>query len=91
MENSERRTVGLGEMNVILRIPDGAVMLEVTAFLMGEDGMPFRVERKLSVQEIFKARQAFLDNVEDGDDYDGYYVLTEEALTALHEGGDLNP
>ena len=86
MENSERRTVELGEMNVILRIPEGAVALEVTATLLDEDGTPLRVMRKLSVQDIFKARQAFIDNVEDGDDYDGYYVLTEEAL----EGGDLN-
>ena len=85
MENE--KTIELGEMNIILRIPEGTAALDVTAILLGEEGEPLRVGRKLPVQDIFKARQAFLDNVEEGDDYGGYYVLTEEAL----EGGDRNP
>ena len=91
MEDSERRTIELGEMNIILRIPEGAAALDVTATILGEDGETLKVNRRLSVRDIFKARQAFLDNVEDGDDYDGYYVLTEEALSGLKEGGDHNP
>ena len=85
----------LEEMNIFLRIPKDAVALEVTASLLTEDGKLMKVSRKLAVSDIRNQRQDFLDNVEDGDDYDARYVLTEEGREyleqlekSLEEGGD---
>lgn len=75
--------IELEEMNIILKIPKEAVALEVTASLLDEDGKLMRVKTKLSVSEIRDRRQDFLDNVEDGDDYDARYVLTDEGRTYL--------
>ena len=85
----------LEEMNIFLRIPKDAVALEVTASLLAEDGKVMMVSKKLAVSDIRDQRQAFIDNVEDGDDYDARYVLTDEGRDyleqlkkSLEEGGD---
>ena len=85
----------LEEMNIFLHIPKDAVALEVTASLLAEDGKLMKVSKKLTVSDIRDQRQAFLDNVEDGDDYGARYVLTEEGRDylellgkSLEEGGD---
>ena len=78
-----KKEVELQEMNIILRIPENTAALEITAKIIGEDGELLKVAKKLSVQDIFKARQDFLDNVEDGDDYDARYVLTDEGKEYL--------
>ncbi len=84
--------VDLDLMNVILRIPKEAVFLEITAGVLDEDGEVKQVSSKLSVSGIRDARQAFLDNVEDGDEYDTKYVIMEEGRRYLEQlkkqGGD---
>ena len=93
VEEMEPKEVELQEMNIILRIPENAVFLEVKASLMDENGELMNVMKKLPVQDIFKARQDFLQNVEDGDEYDARYVLTDEGreyLNSLLEAEDGN-
>lgn len=83
------KTMEVEEMNIILRIPKDAASLTVTAVLIGKDDKVVKVGRRLSADDIRSARQAFLDNVEDGDDYDARYVLTDEGreyLEILHKG-----
>ena len=94
-KRAEPKTMELEEMNIFLRIPKDAVALEVTASLLDEDGKLMKVFKKLAVSDIRDQRQDFLDNVEDGDDYDARYVLTDEGRTylkqlgkSLEEGGD---
>ena len=70
-----KKTVEVQEMNILLRIPEDAVALEVTATTIGRNGKARRLRRTLSAKDIAKAREAFLENVEDGDDYDGGYVV----------------
>ena len=79
--------VELEEVNVILRIPKEAVSVEITAGILDETGRLCKVGKKLSVSEIRDARQAFLDYVDGGDDYDAKFVITEEGrrdLESLH-------
>ena len=88
-ESKAVETMELEEMNIFMRIPKEAVALEVTASLLDEDGKVMKVSTKLSVSDIRDKRQDFLDNVEDGDDYDARYVLTDEGmeyLQSLKEG-----
>jgi hypothetical protein len=91
MGKMELKEVELQEINIILKIPENAFFLEVKASLMDENGQLMNVMKKLPVQDIFKARQDFLQNVEDGDEYDARYVLTDESmeyLTGLQEAED---
>ena len=81
-KKEEPKTIELEEMNIFLKIPKDAVALEVTASLIA-DGKVQKVSKKLSVSDIRDKRQDFLDNVEDGDDYDARYVLTEEGMAYL--------
>ena len=79
----------LDEMNIIIRIPKAAASVTVNAVIIDEDDKTVKVSRKLTAEDIRKARQNFLDNVDDGDDYDGYFVLTdkgEELLDQLRKG-----
>ena len=59
------------------------LVLRLTGVSVDADGKLMKVQKTLSVQDIFKARQDFLDNVEDGDDYDAKYILTEEGKACL--------
>ncbi len=81
----EREVMELEEMNIFLRIPKEAVALEVTASLLDGDGKIMKVSAQLSVSEIHDRRQDFLDNVEDGDNYDAKYVLTDEGRAYLEQ------
>ena len=81
-KKEEPKTIELEEINIFLKIPKDAVALEVTASLIA-DGKVQKVSKKLSVSDIRDKRQDFLDNVEDGDDYDARYVLTEEGMAYL--------
>ena len=86
----EPKTVELEEMNVILRIPKTAASVTITAVIINEDDESVKVSHRLSAEDIRDARQAFLDNVEDGDDYDARFVITEEGmeyLRSLEKGG----
>ena len=79
----KRREIELEQMNVILKIPTDAVSLTITAKMLDEDGKLMSVSRTLAVSDIQGARKDFLDNVEDGDEYDAHYVLTDEGRAYL--------
>ena len=83
MGKKKQKEVELNETNIILKIPENAASLTVIANMVDSDGKLMKVQKTLSVQDIFKARQDFLDNVEDGDDYDAKYILTEEGKACL--------
>ena len=67
-EHSEEADVEM--INIILKIPKDSVSLNVTATLLDEDLTPYKAIMSLSVSDIMDARKDFLDNVEDGDEYD---------------------
>ena len=77
--------VQLEDMGVILRIPKEAVRLEMTVLILDEDGNLQKVCAEFSASDIREARQAFLDNVEMGDDYDAVWGLTEKGRRELDE------
>ena len=81
--SKKKKEIELDEINIILRIPENAAELSISAKLLDKKGKPMEVSRTLSVQDIFKARRDFLDNVPDGDEYDAKYVLTEEGRAFL--------
>lgn len=73
--------IELEEVNIILKIPAEAFALVVEGTILGKKGKPQKVEKKLNLEEIREARQAFVDNI--GDDYDAKYVITEEGRRYL--------
>ena len=90
MPEEEKKTIELEEMNVILRIPVSSASVTVTAMVIDENDELVKVCRRFSAEDIRAARQVFLDNVEDGDDYDARFVITDEGmgyLEQLKEGG----
>ena len=83
IKNDDETIIELEEMNIFLRIPKEAVALDVTASLLDGNGKVMKVSNRLSVSDIMEKRQDFLDYVEDGDDYDARYVLTDEGREYL--------
>ena len=73
----------LREMNIFLKVPESAVALQVSAKIIDGNGNLVRVGKSLTVQDLFRARKDFLDNVPDGDDYDAKYVLTDTGRECL--------
>ena len=89
-KHKKKKNIELEEMNIFLRIPKEAVALEVTASLQDADGKVMKVGTKLSASDIHDRRRDFLDNVEEGDEYDALYVLTDEGreyLEQIRKGG----
>lgn len=85
-KKKKHEEVALEEMNVILRIPTEAISVTVTAKVIEKDsGDLLEVGRKLTTQDIFKARTDFLDYVDGGDDYDAKFVITDEGRRWLEE------
>ena len=78
-----KKEVELKEMNIFLKVPESAVALEVSAKIIDGNGNLVRVGKSLTVQNLFRARKDFLDNVPDGDDYDAKYVLTDTGRECL--------
>lgn len=81
----KKKEIELEEMNIILKVPKSAAALTVEAVLLKTDGKTQKVEKKMDTQELYKARQDFLDNVDFGDDYDGKFVITEKGRQFLEE------
>jgi len=77
--------IQLEDMGVIIRIPKEAVRLTMTVLILDEDGNLQEVVAEFSASDIREARQAFLDNVEFGDDYDAIWQLTEKGRRQLAE------
>lgn len=65
-------------INVIMKIPRGAVQLKMEVSML-EDGKVQTAITTFDNEAIREMRQAFLDNVEDGDEFDKVYVLTDKA------------
>lgn len=69
-------------INVIMQIPRGAVQLKMEVSML-EGGKLKEAHTTFDNEAIREMRQAFLDNVEDGDEYDKVYCLTDEAKKEL--------
>ena len=65
-------------INVIMKIPRGAVQLKVEVSMMDDEKLE-TARTTFDNEAIRQMRQAFLDNVEGGDEYDDVYVLTDKA------------
>lgn len=77
-ENFDLHQEYTGELiNIIVKVPENTVACRVTAKMM-EDGKLIEANMDMSPEEFRQARQDFCDNVEDGDDFDKMYTLTEE-------------
>lgn len=78
MEDNSEDFVELDNINIIAKIPEKTARLTLTVQYFDDDGNPQKVCKVMDSEEIRQARKDFLDNVEDGDDYDAVYVITEE-------------
>ena len=65
-------------MHIIMEIPRSAVQLKMEVSML-EDGKVKTAETTFDNESVREMRQAFLDNVEDGDEFDKVYVLTDKA------------
>lgn len=86
----ESNTVELEQHNIFALIPKDSIALTITATLLDENGNPYQVHKKMSAGDIFEARKDFLDYVEDGDNYDTCYIITDQGREWLEQNG-LNP
>ena len=84
-ETKEQREVELDEINVIMKIPKDSARIDITAYLIDDNGDVSKVSKTMKAGDIYEMRKDFLDNVEDGDDYDARYVITEEGLEFLEQ------
>ena len=83
-ENMElQQELDCGLINIIVKVSENTVACKFTATMITDDGKLQDAEMKMNAEEFRQARQDFLDNVEDGDDYDMVYVLTDKAKREL--------
>ncbi len=80
---NEPEFVEAENINVILKIPKGAMKLRIQALMLDEDDKPYTLEQTLNTAEIFDARKDFLENVECGDEYDTVYTLSDKVKKML--------
>ena len=71
------------EINIIVKIPANAATLALVCQMIDDDGQLFKLTKKYNPEDIRAARKDFLDNVEDGDDYDARYVITDSGRELL--------
>ena len=64
-------------INIIVKVPKATVACRFIAKML-QDGKLIEAHMDMSPEEFRQARQDFLDNVEDGDDFDKMWVLTEK-------------
>lgn len=69
-------------INIIVKVPKDTVACRFIAKML-QDGKLIEAHMEMTPEEFRQARQDFLDNVEDGDDFDKVYVLTEKAKREL--------
>lgn len=84
-ETKEQIEVELDEINVIMKIPKDAARIDITAYIIDDNGDVSKVSKTMKASDIYEMRKDFLDNVEGGDDYDARYVITEEGLEFLEQ------
>lgn len=81
----EAKEIELDEINIIVKIPKDTARITIHAVVLDDDGSPLGVSKTLNPEDIRQARQDFLDNVEDGDDYDALFVLTDAGREWLEQ------
>jgi len=69
-------------INIIVKVPKDTVACRFIAKML-QDGKLIEAHMEMTPEEFRQARQDFLDNVEEGDDFDKVYVLTEKAKREL--------
>ena len=69
-------------MNIIIKIPKGTYKLKLDAEFV-DDTVHGKASMTVNKEDIEAYRQDFLDNVEDGDDFDGVFVITEKGLQTI--------
>jgi hypothetical protein len=69
-------------INIIVKVPENTVACGFTAKML-MNGELKEAHMDMTPEEFRQARKDFLDNVEEGDDYDQVYVLTEKAKREL--------
>lgn len=69
-------------INVIMKIPRSAVQLKMEVSIL-VDGEVEKAHTTFDNEAIREMRQAFLDNVEEGDEFDKVYCLTEKGKKYL--------
>lgn len=76
-------------IHIILPVPKDTVTVSVTAKMI-QNGKLIEAHMDMTPEEFRQARKDFLDEVEDGDDYDKVWTLTEEGLNHLNQimGGE---
>ena len=89
-EENEGAVLDMDLIHIIIQIPKETAGLEVTATMLGEDMKPYKAYMKLTASDIREAREDFLENVEDGDEYDVLYVATDlgKELAKQMEAGE---
>ena len=83
MEKNTEKMIELEQIHIFLQIPKETVRLEVKAQIYDEEKGLINVSQTLSPSRVRELRQAFLDNVDGGDDYDARFVITEEGMGYL--------
>lgn len=76
-------TIILDNYPIIMRIPKGAVALDITASIIVDEQLQ-KVTAKFDNNNIFQFRKDFMDYVGD-DDFDAVYTLTDEGRNYLEE------
>ena len=66
--------IELEEMNIILKVPVGTACIKMQCSLLDDDGEIMEVSTVINSKGVYEARRDFLENVEDGDDYDVVYT-----------------
>ena len=79
------REIELEEMNIIIKVPKDALKVTIKVQVPGYDGEIIKAKKKLLKTDIDAARKDFLDNVEDGDDFNAKYVVTEKGKEYLKQ------
>ena len=82
MAKKKKDTIELDEQNIFMRIPRNTLMTVVQCVVV-VNGKEQKVEKTMLLDDINKAREDFLEYVEDGDDYDARYVLTDKGKELL--------
>lgn len=90
MKEKDKEVVDLEQINIIVKIPKNTVFLEINPTVIDGKDILQKYTKEMDLGEVNKARKDFLDNVEDGDDYDGYYVITDKGREWLNQLEGIN-
>ena len=82
-ENFDLHQEYTGELiNIIVKVPKKTIACSFTVIML-VNGKLEEAHMEMGAEAFRKARKSFLDNVEDGDEYDAVYTLTEKAKREL--------